>query len=65
MSESCFAYNCNLPAEDEYHFYSYVPALEGEFEVVWKLCEGHCEFAIDVVECISNLEEEVREWMRK
>lgn len=47
------------PAEDEYHWWS------GEKEVVWKLCGGCCEFAIEVVECISNLdnEEEREKWL--
>lgn len=65
MPELCYTLNCNLPAEDEYHFYEYVPALGYEFEVVWMLCDKCCEFACDVVECISELdnEEERERWL--
>ena len=62
MPELCFTLNCNSPATDEYHFYQEVEALGREFEVVWMLCEKCCEFACDVVECISNLEWEVEAW---
>lgn len=49
---------CHRPyAEDEYHWW-----LDDGQEIVWKLCEGCCEFAVDVVESISNLEWEVERW---
>ena len=57
----CASTYCNRPAEDEYHFSQYVPALGREIECVWMLCEECCEFAVSVVECISNLEEAVEE----
>ena len=66
MPELCFA--CNAPAEDEYHWFESVPALGCEYEVVWELCEKCCEFAVDVVELVSNLddevEREVERWQR-
>ena len=64
MFDLCYTLNCNTPATDEYHFYQYVPALGGEYRVVWMLCDSCCEFACDVVECISNLdnEEERERW---
>lgn len=62
MPELCYVYNCPNPGDDEYTYYDYVPALGREFPVTWKLCSSHCEFAIDVVECISNLEEAVESW---
>ena len=64
MPELCFTLNCNSPADDEYTFYQYVPALGTEFPVTWKLCADHCTFAIDVVETVSNLESEVEAWIR-
>lgn len=60
MPGSCFA--CSSPASDEYHFFEFVPALGREAEVVWDLCDRCCEFAVDVVESISNLEWEVERW---
>lgn len=54
--------SCHAPASDEYHFYEYVPAMSREVEVTWDLCGRCCEFAIDVVESISNLEWEVERW---
>lgn len=54
---------CSKPATDEYHYYE-----ELDFsivEVVWELCEECCEFAVDVVECVSNLEEELRAWISR
>lgn len=55
---------CSRPAEDEYHWYETIRAYgeEKTVEVVWKLCEKCCEFAVDVVESVSNLEEEVERW---
>lgn len=32
--------------------------------MTWKLCGGCCEFAIDVVEIVSNLESEVEAWIQ-
>ena len=58
MPELCYTLNCNQIADDEYHFYQYVPALNREMEVTWLLCEKCCEFACDVVECVSNLDNE-------
>jgi hypothetical protein len=63
MPELCFTLNCNQPGDDEYTFYQYVPAL-GEFPVTWKLCGECCEFAIEIVECVSNLESEVEAWIQ-
>ena len=65
MPEQCFVLNCGQPGDDEYTYLDYVPALGREFPVTWKLCASHCEFAIDVVEVISNLEAEVEAWLRK
>lgn len=64
MSESCFTLNCPNPGDDEYTWLQYVPALGREFPVTWKLCGGCCEFAIDVVEIVSNLESEVEAWIQ-
>ncbi len=49
---------CHAPAEDEYHWWH-----EGQ-EIVWRLCGECCEFAVDVVEIVSNLETEVEAWIR-
>lgn len=46
-------------AVDEYHWF-----LDCGTEIVWKLCEECCEFAVEMVECISNLEDELERWMR-
>lgn len=54
----CASPFCPHPAVDEYHFYQYVLALDRTVEVVWPLCEDHCDFALDVVEYISNLDDE-------
>lgn len=61
---NCTTLHCPNPAEDEYHFYEYVPAIGDEVEVIWELCEECCAFAVDVVECISELdnEQERRTW---
>jgi hypothetical protein len=66
MPELCFTYLCNIPADDEYHFYEYVPALGREIEVAWMLCGKCCEFAESVVELISELdnERERETWQR-
>lgn len=55
---------CARPADDEYHWYETVRAYGevAEVRVVWKLCGECCEFAVDVVESVSNLEEEVERW---
>ena len=56
MPELCFS--CHAPADDEYHFYQYVPRINKEVEVVWELCGECCEFAYSVVESISELDNE-------
>lgn len=51
LAFKCIA--CQLPAEDEYHWYT----DDGQ-EIVWRLCEGHCEFALEVSEfTLSYLDE--------
>lgn len=52
----CVAGYCLKPGVDEYHWF------DGDREVVWVLCETHCNMAIEVVECISNLETEMETW---
>ena len=49
---------CHTAAVDEYHWW-----WEGQ-EIVWKLCEGCCDFAVDMVELFSNLETEMEAWQR-
>ena len=63
MPEQCFVFNCGNPGDDEYTYYEYVPALGREFPVTWKLCGECCEFAIEIVECVSNLEDELERWI--
>ena len=51
---------CHSPnAEDEYHWW-----LDDGQEIVWKLCDRCCEFAVEMVECISNLEDELERWIK-
>ena len=64
LPEQCYCYNCPNPGDDEYTYMEYVPALEREFPVTWKLCASHCEFAVEMVECISNLEDELERWIK-
>ncbi len=58
----CQTYCCPNVAVDEYHFYEVDIWKDREVEVVWYLCGGCCQFAMDVVECVSNLEREVEGW---
>ena len=59
MSGSCYpCVCCHAPADDEYHFYEYVPVMKKEVEVAWHLCEKCCEFAISVVESVGELDNE-------
>lgn len=44
-------------AEDEYHWF-----LDDGTEIVWKLCGECCDFAVEMVELVSNLETEVETW---
>lgn len=62
MPELCYVPNCNLPGDDEYTYMDEDEQQGFAYQVTWKLCAGHCEFAIEVVECISNLEAEVEKW---
>lgn len=62
MPELCYVFNCPNPGDDEYTYLDFVPALGREFPVTWKLCGDHCEFAIDVVESVANLEKVVETW---
>ncbi len=58
LSYPCVA--CHKPAADEYQWYT----DDGEYgdgagqAITWHLCEECCDFAIDVVECISELDNE-------
>jgi hypothetical protein len=64
MSGSCYrCVCCHAPAVDEYHWWE-DDYSDGQ-EIVWHLCEGCCEFAISVVECVANIEEELAAWIRK
>lgn len=64
MSESCFpCVSCRTAATDEYHWWH--EDEDGSHEIVWHLCDRCCEFAISVVESVSNLEEELATWMRQ
>jgi hypothetical protein len=63
MPGSCYpCIACRQPAVDEYHWYT--DDEDGRQKIIWHLCDEHCDFAIDVVECISNLEEEVEAWIK-
>ena len=55
---------CQAPADDEYHYWETITAYgeTADVEVVWLLCEECCEFAVDVVESITYIEEEVERW---
>lgn len=44
-------------AEDEYHWF-----LDCGTEIVWKLCEVCCEFACEMVELFSHIEQEMVAW---
>lgn len=57
----CHSRLCAAPAVDEYHWYQEITGYEGPatVEVVWELCEDHCNFALEVVEFISSLDEGV------
>jgi hypothetical protein len=48
---------CRNLADEEYSWYTDSGKL-----VTWMLCAECCDFAIDVVEVISNLDEEVEKW---
>ena len=63
MPELCYVYNCDQPGDDEY---TYMDEDKQGFavQVTWKLCAGHCEFAVDMVELFSNLETEMVAWQR-
>ena len=51
---------CHSPnAEDEYHWFE-----PGGQEIVWKLCDRCCEFAVSMVELFSNIETEMVAWQR-
>jgi hypothetical protein len=62
MPELCYpCVCCHKPAEDEYHWLH--EDKHGRHEIVWYLCEDCCEFAIEVTECVANLEEELASWI--
>lgn len=48
----CRTSNCPNPAVDEYHWF------HGRIEVVWLLCGKCLTFAEEVIECVSNLDDE-------
>lgn len=56
--------SCSSPADDEYHYWETISPYGKEVtvEVVWLLCGECCEFAVDVVESISEIESEVERW---
>lgn len=60
MPELCHAITCPLPAVDEYHWYEDVEWRGGmvRVEVVWGLCEDHCNLAVEMVEWISEIDNE-------
>lgn len=80
MPELCYSITCTLPAVDEYHWYEELripkgvrvkggPKIENSdqvfsVEVVWELCEDHCNLAVEMVEWISEIdnEEERKTW---
>lgn len=63
MPELCFTLNCNSPGDDEYTFMEEDDEQGFAFQVTWKLCRECCEFAIEIVECVSNLEDELERWI--
>lgn len=50
----CIVAGCMRRAEDEYHFFE--DLWGGQVEITWKLCEGHCDFAMDVVESVAEID---------
>ena len=61
MSELCQCLACRQPAVDEYHWWEDVEPHKGVrivVEVCWPLCDTHCDFALEMVEWISNLDDE-------
>ncbi len=50
---------CKTVAVEEYHWYD-----DNHIEHIWQLCEDCCDFAISVVESVSNLEEEITRWQK-
>lgn len=57
---SCTTLHCPNPATDEYHWYEEIDykGVTGTVEVIWVLCDECLTFAEEVVECISNLDDE-------
>lgn len=46
----CVVHTCHLLADDEYHW------IDGEGNRnVWKLCEWHCQVAVEMVECVGEV----------
>lgn len=43
--------SCGRLAVDEYHWWE----DDGE-EIVWNLCASHCDFAMDVVESVAEID---------
>src|SRR5688572_19632686 len=68
MPELCYAMACSKPASGEYHWYEEIVTSEGitvRVEVVWELCDECLTFAEEVVESVSELdnEEEREKWI--
>ena len=53
LSFRCVGCKGRTKATDEYHWF-----MDDGQEIVWHLCDKCCEFAVDVVESISQLDNE-------
>lgn len=55
----CVVPTCEEVGDDEYHFYEDIKPLGhpvSTHKIVWNLCSSHCDFAMTVVESISQLD---------
>lgn len=50
---------CHTVATEEYHWYH-----DSGQEIVWRLCGECCDFAVEMVELLANIEEEMEIWVR-